>query len=80
MQLNREIDKAASTYDTKITALERKIESQELDIKAAESSVNQRRLETLATGGSAVIGMLTGRRRSITRYVIQEPDGFRCQG
>lgn len=61
-----EVEKAGSTYDTKIASLERKIESQELDVKAAESSVKQRRLETFATGGSALIGMLSGRKRSIT--------------
>lgn len=61
-----EVEKASKTYDTKIAAMERKIESQELDVKAAESSVNQRRLETFATGGAAVIGMLTGRKRSIS--------------
>ena len=61
-----EIEKAGKTYDTKIAALERKIESQEMDVKAAESSVKQRRLETLVTGGSALIGMLSGRKRSIT--------------
>lgn len=64
--INAEVEKAVSTYDTKIAAMERKIESQELDVKAAESSVNQRRLETLATGGSAVFGMLTGKKRSIS--------------
>lgn len=61
-----EMSKAVSSYDTKVAALERKIESQELDVRAAESSVKQRRLETFATGGSAVIGMLTGRKRSLT--------------
>ena len=61
-----EIAKAVSTLDTKIAAMERKVESQQLDVKAADSSVKQRRLETLATGGSAVIGMLSGRKRSIT--------------
>ena len=64
--VNAEIAKAVSSFDTKIAAMQRKIESQELDVKAAESSVKQRRLETLATGGSAVIGMLSGRKRSIT--------------
>ena len=61
-----EVEKTSKTYDTKIAAMERKIESQELDVKAAESSVSQRRLETFATGGAAVIGMLTGRKRSIS--------------
>lgn len=61
-----EIAKAVSSLDTKIAAMQRKVESQELDVKAADSSVKQRRLETLATGGSAVIGMLSGRKRSIS--------------
>jgi hypothetical protein len=61
-----EIAKAVSTLETKIAAMERKVESQQMDVKAADSSVKQRRLETLATGGSAVIGMLSGRKRSIT--------------
>jgi predicted nucleic acid-binding Zn-ribbon protein len=64
--VEEEVEKASKTFETKIAALERKIESQELDVKAAESSVNQRRLETFATGGAAVIGMLTGRKRSIS--------------
>ncbi len=61
-----EVDKAVGSYETKIAAMERKIEAQELDVKAAQSSVNQRRIETFATGGSAIIGMLTGRKRSIS--------------
>jgi len=61
-----ETEKALATYDTKIAAMERKIESQELEVRAAESAVGQRRLETLATGGSTVIGMLTGKRRSLS--------------
>lgn len=63
--LKAEIDKASSAFDTKIAAMQRKIDTQELDVKAAEKNVNQRRLETLATGGSAVLGMLTGRKRSL---------------
>ncbi len=66
-----EVDKAAKTYDTKIAAMQRKIESQELDVKSAENSVNQRRLETLATGGAAVFGMLTGRKRSISSTITK---------
>ena len=61
-----ESEKALASLDAKITAMERKIESQELDVRAAESAVGQRRLETLATGGSTVIGMLTGKRRSLS--------------
>ncbi len=61
-----DVAKVESTYTTKIAALERKIDAQELDVKAAESQVNQRNLEGLATGGAAVLGMLTGRKRSLS--------------
>lgn len=67
--IRTEIDKATKTYDTKIAAMQRKIESQQLDVNSAENSVNQRRLETLATGGAAVFGMLTGKKRSITSTI-----------
>jgi len=69
--IKSEIDKAAKTYDTKIAAMQRKIESQQLDVSSAENSVNQRRLETLATGGAAVFGMLTGRKRSISSTITK---------
>ncbi len=61
-----DVNKAAKTYDTKIATLERKIETQELSIKSSETSVNQRRMETFATGGSAIFGMLTGKKRTLT--------------
>ena len=61
--------KVTATLATKIAALQRKIDSQNLDVKSAESQVNQRRLEGLATGGSVLIGMLTGRKRSISSTV-----------
>jgi len=69
--IKAEIEKAAKTYDTKIATMQRKIESQELDVKSKENSVNQRRLETLATGGAAVLGMLTGRKRSISSTITK---------
>ena len=64
--MNAEIEKASSTLDTKISTLQRKIDAQELDVKAAQNAVNQRNLESLATGGSALLGMLTGRKRSLS--------------
>ncbi len=67
--LKVETDKFTNSYDTKILSLQRKIEAQELDVQAAENSVNQRRLETFATGGAAVLGMLTGRKRSISSTI-----------
>ena len=64
--LEADIEKVSATYATKIAALERKIESQELDVKAAANNVNARNIEQFATGGAAVLGMLTGRKRSLS--------------
>ena len=64
--MSAEMEKVTSTLDTKIAALQRKIDAQELDVKAAQNAVNQRNLESLATGGSALLGMLTGRKRSLS--------------
>ncbi len=64
--ISAEMDKAASKFETKISTLQRKIDAQELDVKAAQNAVNQRNLESLATGGGALLGMLTGRKRSLS--------------
>lgn len=64
--LDADMDKVSGSYATKIAALERKIELQELDVKAAANNVNARNIEQFATGGAAVLGMLTGRKRSLS--------------
>jgi hypothetical protein len=64
--ISAEMDKVASKFETKISTLQRKIDAQELDVKAAQNAVNQRNLESLATGGGALLGMLTGRKRSLS--------------
>jgi hypothetical protein len=61
-----DLDKIELTYAAKLSALQRKVDSQELDVKAATTSMNQRTVEQYTTGGAALIGMLTGRRRSIS--------------
>ncbi len=61
-----EIAKVEQTFATKLSALQRKIDAQELDVKAATNNVNQRNIEQFATGGAAVLGMLTGRKRSLS--------------
>ena len=67
--IEKETAKVEQTFATKISALQRKIDSQELDLKAAENAVSQRNLEGLATGGAAVLGMLTGRKRSLSSTI-----------
>ncbi len=67
--LQAELDKVEKTWQTKISTLQRKITAQELDVKLAENEVNRRKLEGLATGGAAVLGMLTGRKRSFSSTI-----------
>ena len=69
--MKADLDKVNQKYETKIQALERKIASQEMDVTNAEKQVSNRRLETLATGGSAILGMLTGRKRSINSSITK---------
>ena len=64
--LASETARVEDSFATKVSALERKIEAQELDVKAAENAVNQRNLEQFATGGAAVLGLLTGKKRSLS--------------
>jgi hypothetical protein len=59
-------EKIEQTFSIKISALQRKIDAQELDVKASQNAVSQRNLEQFATGGAAVFGMLTGRKRSLS--------------
>ena len=67
--MDAEKSKVTATLATKIAAMQRKIDSQELDVNAATSQVSQRKLEQFTTGGAAVIGMLTGRKRSLNSTI-----------
>lgn len=58
---------ANSSYAKKVATLQDKIEAQELDVKAAEGEVTQRTLESVATGGAVVAGLLgIGRKKSVS--------------
>ncbi len=67
--IDAEKAKVASSYTTKITAMQRKIEIQQLDVKSAASQATQRSAEQFITGGAAVLGMLTGKKRSINSTI-----------
>jgi len=69
--LQADLDKVSQKYDAKIQALQRKIDTQELDVKNAERRVSNRTMETIATGGSALLGMFTGRKRSLSSSVTK---------
>lgn len=64
-----EVKKVEQTFETRLENLKRKIETQELDVKNAEKNVSARTLETVATGGAALLGMLSGRKRSLSSSI-----------
>ena len=66
-----DLDKVNQKYETRIQTLQRKIDAQELDVKNAERQVNNRTMETVATGGAAILGLFTGRKRSLSSSVTK---------
>ncbi len=66
-----ELEKVNQKYESKIQALERKIAGQDMDVTNAEKKVSNRTLESLATGGSALLGMLSGRKRSLSSSITK---------
>ena len=66
-----DVEKVEKTFDTKIASMQRKIDAQELDVKAADKSANARKLEQFTTGGAAVLGMLTGKKRSLNSTITK---------
>lgn len=67
--IDAEKAKVTNTFAAKISAMQRKLDSQELDVKAANSQVTQRSIEQFTTGGAAILGMLTGRKRSLNSTI-----------
>lgn len=56
-----------SSYAKKVAALQDKIETQEMDVKAAENEVTQRTIESVATGGAVVASLFgIGRKKSVS--------------
>ena len=67
--MQAEVEKINQTYRTKISSLQNKIETQQLDVKAAENAVSQRSLEEIAAGGAVVLSLFGGRKKSLSSSV-----------
>ena len=67
--MQTEVEKINQTYAAKISTLQNKIESQQMDVKAAQNSVSQRTLDEVATGGALVLSLFGGRKKSISSSV-----------
>ncbi|MEW6649839.1 MAG: hypothetical protein AB1453_06580, partial [Chloroflexota bacterium] len=64
--MHTELEKAQSQHQKRLDDLQRKIERQTGDIKDRESSLNQRRMEELATHGQSLLSLFGKRRASIS--------------
>jgi hypothetical protein len=61
-----EVEKIDVAYKKKLDALELKIKRQEMEVESQEKELGQRRLEEVGKGAELLLGMLGGRKRSIS--------------
>ncbi len=64
--LQAELDKVEATYQKKLDTLEVKVKRQTMEVDSQEDQLGQRRMEELGKGAELIIGMLGGRKRSIS--------------
>ncbi len=63
--MDEQLDVLEDKYKKKIEALEDKIRKQEGEVALREQKVTQHTMDTVASAGSTIIGMLMGRKRSL---------------
>jgi len=64
--LKDELDKLELTYKKKIESLQAKVEKQTMEVDSQQQELGQRRMEELGKGAEFLIGMLGGRKRSLS--------------
>ncbi|MHB8819745.1 MAG: hypothetical protein ACYC7M_11885, partial [Bellilinea sp.] len=64
--LQAELDKVEATFQKKLDTLEVKVKRQTMEVDSQEDQLGQRRMEELGKGAELIIGMLGGRKRSIS--------------
>jgi len=64
--MQSEIDKVESAYKKRLSSLELKVNRQEMEVESQEKELGQRRLEEAGKGAELLLGMLGGRKRSIS--------------
>ena len=63
--LKAEQDKASAVYETKLAALQQKVERQKLAVEEQENIANHRKQETMVAGGELLLGLFTKRKRTL---------------
>jgi len=64
--LQAELDKVETTFKKKLDTLEAKVKRQTMEVDSQEDQLGQRRMEELGKGAELLLGMLGGRKRSIS--------------
>lgn len=64
--MQAEIDKVDAAYRKKLDALELKVKRQEMEVDSQKQELGQRRMEEVGKGAELLLGMLGGRKRSIS--------------
>jgi hypothetical protein len=64
--MQAEVDKVEATYKKKLDALAQKIKRQEMEVDSQKDELGQRRMEEVGKGAELLLGMLGGRKRSIS--------------
>jgi hypothetical protein len=66
-----DIKKLAATYEKKLDALATKVKRQQLEVEDHKSRLSSRRVEELGTAGELLVGLLGGRKRSVTKSITK---------
>lgn len=69
--LETECTKVAATFDKQIAALEKKIATEESELERDKAEYSQRKLEEFGAGFDTLVGMLGGRKRSVSKNLTK---------
>ncbi len=64
--MKAELDKVETTFNKKLETLEAKVKRQTMEVDSQEDELGQRRMEEVGKGAEFLIGMLGGRKRSLS--------------
>ncbi|MEL7643882.1 MAG: hypothetical protein AAGU25_07215, partial [bacterium] len=66
-----DLKKLAATYEKKLDATASKLKKQELEVEQQKSELSSRRVEELGTAGDLLVGLLGGRKRSVSKSITK---------
>ena len=66
-----DLKKLAVTYEKKLDALATKVKRQQLEVDEQKSELGSRRVEELGTAGELLVGLLGGRKRSVSKSITK---------